>query len=62
MMMMMVMMMIFSPFGHLGLRAPYSGMRDVFTSTVYVFTYTPGIEESKLSILLLGQEALVVNQ
>jgi hypothetical protein len=37
-MMMMMMMMIMSPLGQLGLRAPSSGVREVFTSTAHVFT------------------------
>ena len=40
MMMMMMMMMIISLFGQLGLRAPSSGVRDVFTIIAYVFTQT----------------------
>jgi hypothetical protein len=38
-MMMMMMMMIMMTIGQLGLRAPASGVRDVFTSTVYIYTY-----------------------
>jgi hypothetical protein len=34
-----MMMTIKSPFGQLGLWAPSSGVRDVFTSIAYVFTY-----------------------
>jgi hypothetical protein len=34
----MMMMMIISPFGQLGLWAPSSGVRDVFTSTAHAFT------------------------
>jgi hypothetical protein len=38
MMIMMMMMMMIIPFGQLGLWAPSAGVRDVFTSTAYVFT------------------------
>jgi len=39
------MKMIISPFGQLlGLWAPSSGLQDVFTSIVYVFTY-PGVDD-----------------
>jgi hypothetical protein len=37
--------MIISPLGQFGLWAPSSGVRDVFTSGMYVFTYPPVIEE-----------------
>jgi hypothetical protein len=51
MMMMMMMMtlmtlMIISPFDQLGLWAPFSGVRDVFTSTAYVVKSLSVIEES----------------
>jgi Ca2+/Na+ antiporter len=39
MMMMMMMMIMISPFGQLGLWAPVSGVRNVYATTVYVFTY-----------------------
>jgi hypothetical protein len=34
-------MMMGSPFGQLGLWAPFSGVRDAFTLIAYDFTYSP---------------------
>jgi hypothetical protein len=53
-----MMMMRIRPFGQLGLRAPSSGVQDAFTSSAYLFTYAPVIEESGHP--RYGQEAPVV--
>jgi hypothetical protein len=44
--MMMMMTMIISSFGHLGLWAPSSWVRDAFTSTAYVFISEDGLLRS----------------
>jgi len=49
------MMMIISPFDQLGLWAPSSGMRDVCTSTAYVFTYLPRHDLSRDILVYKGR-------